>query len=142
MTTRLSVLSIVAAVFALGHGTAFAVELTGTVGEASGSAWQSAYMDLKPVRDFNKGDRILIRVEGAAEWVKVRLLPETGNPSQPTGVVGPKIKVPAGGELEITLDKNRPRIKQISVHAGEEAWGQELNPNGGDVRILGIDVNP
>ena len=104
MTTRFFMLSIAAAVFSFVHATAFGIELTGTLGEVSGSNWQSAYMDLKPVRDFNKGDRILVRVEGAAEWVKVRLLPETGNPAQPTGIVGPKIKVPAGGELEITLD--------------------------------------
>lgn len=118
------------------------VEIPGTPDQASGSNWQSAYMDLHPARDFKKGDRLVIRVEGSAEWVKVRLLPQNANPAQPTGIVGPKMKVPAGGRLVITLREDRLRVAQISVHAGKEAWGELLNPKGGDIRILGIDVNP
>lgn len=121
---------------------AFGGELAGTPGQSSGSNWQSAYLDLEPIHDFKKGDKIVIRVEGSAEWVKVRLLPKNGNPSQPTGIVGSKIKVPAGGRLVVTLSEDRPRVKQISVHAGKEAWGKVLNPKGGEIYILGIDVNP
>ena len=142
MTKRLLVLLTAAAALMFTQFAAFGGELAGKPDQASGSNWQSAYMDLDPVRDFKKGDRIVIRVEGSAEWVKVRLLPQSGNPSQPTGIVGSKMKVPAGGKLVTTLREDRPRITQISVHAGKEAWGEVLNPKGGEIRILGIDVNP
>lgn len=121
---------------------AFSVELFGHPGQASGYKWQSAYMDLDSAQDFHRGDRIVIRVEGSAEWVKVRLLPESGNPSQPTGLIGSKIKVPANGNLIIKLGEDRPRIIQISVHAGKEAWGDIINPKGGEIKILRIDLNP
>lgn len=142
MTKRFLILLLAAASLIFSQFLAIGVELAGRPDQASGSGWQSAYMDLDPVRDFKKGDRLVIRVEGSAEWVKVRLLPERGNPSQPTGIVGSKMKVPAGGKLMVTLREDRPRIKQISVHAGKEAWGVVLNPKGGDIKILGIDVNP
>ncbi len=142
MTKRFLILLMATASLTFGHFPTFGVELAGKPDHASGSNWQSAYMDLVPVRDFKKGDRIVIRVEGSAEWVKVRFLPESGNPSQPTGIVGSKMKVPAGRKLMVTLRKDRPRIKQISVHAGKEAWGEVLNPKDGDIKIIGIDVNP
>jgi hypothetical protein len=142
MTKRYLILMVAAASLFFSQFPAFGVDLAGKPDQASGSNWQSAYLDLDPIRDFKKGDRIVIRVEGSAEWVKVRLLPEMGNPSQPTGIVGSKMKVPAGGKLIVTLPEDRPRIRQISVHAGKEAWGSVLNPNGGDIKILGIDANP
>jgi hypothetical protein len=132
-----------AAVFALvAHSGSIAEEISGKTDQASGSGWQSAYMDLDPPRDFKKGDRLVIRAEGSAEFVKVRLLPQSGNTSQPTGIVGSKMKVPAGGRIELTLSEARPKVKQISVHAGKEAWGEVLNPNGGDIKIQRIDLNP
>jgi len=142
MTRRWLVVLIAAVALMLVQRTAFGVELAGTPDQSAGSNWQSAYMDLDPIRDFKKGDRIVIRVEGSAEWVKVRLLPKNGNPSQPTGIVGSKLKVPAGGKLVVDLAEDRPRVRQISVHAGKEAWGEVLNPNGGEIKVLGIDVNP
>jgi hypothetical protein len=142
MTRGWLVLLMAAVALMLIQHTAFGVELAGTPDQSAGSNWQSAYMDLDPIRDFKKGDRIIIRVEGSAEWVKVRLLPKNGNPSQPTGIVGSKIRVPVGGKLVVTLSEDRLRVGQISVHAGKEAWGEVLNPNGGEIKILGIDVNP
>ena len=121
---------------------AIAEEVSGKTDQASGPGWQSAYMELDPPRDFKKGDRLVVRVEGSAEFVKVRLLPQSGNASQPAGVVGSKMKVPAGGKIELTLNEVRPKVKQISVHAGKEAWGEVLNPNGGDIKIQRIDLNP
>lgn len=141
MSRRLSLLLIVAAAL-FTQSAALGAELAGKPDQASGPNWQSAYMDLDPVRDFKKGDRVVIRVEGSAEWVKVRLLPQNGNSSQPTGLVGTKMKVPAGGKLEIILREDRPRVKQISVHAGKEAWGEVINPKGGEIKILRIDINP
>lgn len=141
MSRRLSLLLLVA-VALFTQSTVLGTELAGKSGQASGPNWQSAYTDLDTVRDFKKGDRIVIRVEGSAEWVKVRLLPQNGNPDQPTGLIGDKIKVPAGGKLEIILREDRLRIKQISVHAGKEAWGEVINPKGGKIKILRIDINP
>jgi hypothetical protein len=119
-----------------------AVEIAGKPDQSAGSGWQSAYMDLDPPKDFKKGDRLVIRVEGSAEFVKLRLLPQTGNPSQPTGVLGAKMKVPPGGKIEVTLAEAHPQVKQISVHAGREAWGEVINPNGGEIKIQRIDLNP
>jgi len=121
---------------------AFAAEVPGKPDQASGPNWQSAYMDLQPAQSFKKGDRIVIRVEGSAEWVKVRLLPEGADPGQPTGMVGSRLKVPANRKLIITLREDRPRVSQISVHAGKEAWGEVINPKGGEVQIVGVDLNP
>jgi len=135
-----STLNLVAVLLA--HSVANAEEIAGRADQASGAGWQSAYMDLDPPRDFKKGDRLVIRVEGSAEYVKVRLLPQAGNPSQPTGVVGGKMKVPPGGKIELTLNEVRPKVKQVSVHAGREAWGELINPNGGEIRIQRIDLNP
>src|SRR5690242_8238001 len=92
-------------------------ELTGKLGQAAGEQWQSAYMDLGAPRDFKKGDRLVIRLESKAEYVKVRLLPEHGVAQEPTGMVGGKIKVPADGKLEVVLPEARPKVTQISVHA-------------------------
>lgn len=119
-----------------------AEDIAGKPDQAAGSGWQSAYMDLNPPKDFKKGDRLIIRVEGSAEYVKLRLLPENGNASQPTGVLGSKMKVPPGGKIELMLTEARPKVKQISVHAGREAWGEVINPNGGDIKIQRIDLNP
>lgn len=126
----------------LACSSANAEEIAGRSDQGSGAGWQAAYIDLDPPKDFKKGDRLVIRVEGSAEYVKVRLLPQAGNPSQSTGVVGGKVKVPPGGRIELTLNEARPKVKQISVHAGREAWGEVINPNGGDVRLQRIDVNP
>lgn len=143
MVNRISVLIATAVGMLLAHSMVLGTEVTGIVDQASGAKWQSAYMDLDPPRDFKKGDRLVIRVEGSAEWVKLRLLPQGGSPSQPTGVLGSKIKIPPGGKLEVTLPEDRPMVKQISVHAGKEAWGQVINPTGGgEVKILRIDLNP
>jgi hypothetical protein len=142
MANRISALMATAVAALLVHSTALGVEVTGTIDQASGPSWQSAYIDLDPPRDFKKGERLVIRVEGSAEWVKVRLLPQNGKAEQPTGVVGSKIKIPAGGKLELTLREDRPRVKQISVHAGKEAWGEVINPKGGEVKILSVDLNP
>lgn len=119
-----------------------AEEIAGRPDQAAGPNWQAAFMDLNPPKDFKKGDRLVIRVEGSAEYVKVRLLPENGNASQPTGVVGSKMKIPPGGKIALTLMEARPKVKQISVQAGREAWGEVINPNGGDIKIQRIDLNP
>lgn len=112
----------------------------GPPGQSSGENWQSAYVDIDPPRDFLKGERLKIQVQGTAEWVRVRLLPQSGAYDRPTGLIVGKMKVPPGGVLELVLKKERPKVKQVSVHAGKLAWGELLNPNGGTVEIVSVDV--
>jgi hypothetical protein len=118
----------------------YGTPLQGSIDQASGSGWQSAYMALKPAHDFKKGNRLQIKLQGTAEWVRVRLLPEGANADKPTGLLGGKMRVPTGGIVEVTLKKDYPKVKQISVHAGKEAWGELLNPKGGEVEIVSIEI--
>ena len=142
MSTRRWIAATATLTAVLAHSASNAEEIAGTPGQDAGALWQASYVVLDPPKDFKKGDRLVIRVQGPAEYVKVRLLPQNGVASQSTGVVGGKIKVPAGGKLELTLAEARPKVKQISVHAGKEAWGEVINPNGGEVQIQRIDLNP
>lgn len=47
--------------------------------------------------------------------------------------------MPATRTLDIMLDRDHPNVKQISVHAGTEAFGQPLGPNNGKIRIISIE---
>src|SRR5271157_126084 len=118
---------------------AYGAPLHGSIGKASGPNWQSAYMDLDPPRDFKRGERLQIKLQGTAEWVRVRLLPHDAKPEQPTGLIGEKMRVPPGGVLEVVLQKDYPRVKQVSVHAGKEAWGELIDAKGGEAIIVSID---
>src|SRR6476620_818321 len=106
-------------------------EITGKLGQVAGAQRQSAYMDLSAPRDFKKGDHLVIRVEGTAEYVKVRLLPQNGIAQEPTGIIDGKVTVPPDGKLDVVLPEARPKVTQISLHAGREAFGEVINPNGG-----------
>lgn len=112
----------------------------GPPGQSSGADWQSAYVNIDPPRDFHKGERLKIQVQGTAEWVRVRLLPEKAAYDSAAGLIANKMKVPPGGVLELVLKEDRPRVKQVSVHAGKLAWDELLNPNGGTVQIVSVDV--
>jgi len=139
MKNRFSAISLLVTAFLLAPALATSEQLSGSIDQASGPGWQSAYMDLDPPCDFKKGDRLVIKVEGSAEWVRVRLLPQNGSYSSPTGLVGEKTKVPAGGKLNILLKEDRPKVKQISVHAGKSAWNEPLNTGGGEVKLVSVD---
>lgn len=120
---------------------ALAEPLTGKIGSKSGSDWQSSWMDLRPVRRFTHGDRLKIAVNGTAEWVAVRLLPENVPPNSSAGLVTKRMRVPPGGVLNIVLQSDHSAVAQVSVHGGREAWGEALNANGGEVHISRIDLN-
>lgn len=135
-------IAVLAIIAVLLHSSASAEPLQGSIGQSSGTNWQSTYMDLNAPRDFKQGERLKIKLQGAAEWVLVRLLPHDGSPDQPTGTVGEKMRVPAGGELEVTLQADHPKVKQVSVHAGKEAWGTSIDSKNGHTRIVSINVSP
>jgi len=121
---------------------ASAEPLVGTTGDAAGDRWQSSWLDLKTATSFKKGERLLIKLEGNAENVLVRLLPITSTPSSSDGIDGTTRKVPPGGILDVKLERNHPNVKQISVHAGKEAWGRPLGGNNGHVRVISIEHKP
>jgi len=118
--------------------TVSAEPLAGTTGDAAGDRWQSSWLDLKAM-SFKKGERLLIKVEGNAENVLVRLLPSASTPSSSDGIEGTTRKVPAGGLLDVKLERDHPNVKQISVHAGREAWGRPLGGNNGTVKVVSIE---
>jgi hypothetical protein len=139
--TRSAVVVAVAAMIAVLIGsTVQATPIIGKIGRSSGERWQSSYMDLSPHRDFVKGRRLKIRVAGTAKLVCVRLLPAGSSPDQAADLVATKIRVPAGGVLEVLLGEDHPKIRQISVHAGKEAWGMQLGEDNGEVDIQSIDL--
>src|SRR5690242_5112872 len=113
----------------------------GSPNQASGDGWQSAYVNLDPPRDFLSGEKLRIRVHGSAEWVRVRLLPTDGKPDSPVGLIGTKMKIPSNEVLEVNVETDHLKVRQISVHAGKLAWGESLNPTGGDVEIVSIEVS-
>ena len=120
--------------------------LVGTIGEAAGDRWQVSWFDLKTPMSFKKSERLLIKVEGDAENVLVRLLPSNSSPSSSDGIEGTTRKIPtgkgsAGKGLDVKLERDHPNVKQISVHAGKEAWGIPLGGNNGTVRIVSIDYS-
>lgn len=96
MTKRLFSIVAFTAIAVLVCASAYADRLEGSIDQASGANWQSSYMDLKPPRDFKQGDRLKIKLQGTAEWVLVRLLPDGAKPDRPTGLIGEKMRVPPG----------------------------------------------
>ena len=118
---------------------AHADPLVGKIGTASGDRWQSSWLDLKPTVSFVKGDELRITVEGNAENLIVRLLPRASHADSSDGIEGNVRNVPADGIIEVTLERNHPNVKQISIHAGKEAWGTPLGGNNGTARVVAVD---
>ncbi len=117
----------------------YAQPLLGSTGSAAGDRWQSSWLDIKPSITFKKGETLRIKVEGEAENVLVRLLPENSDPTSPDGIEGDVRKVPANRTLVVTLTRDHPNVKQISVHAGREAFERSLGGNNGRTRVVSID---
>lgn len=118
---------------------AYSQILPGHTGSAAGDNWQSSWLDIKPPISFKKGEIVKIKVEGSAENVLVRFLPEGSEPTMPDGIEGDVSKVPANRVLLITLTQDHPNIKQISVHAGREAFGRPLGANNGRIFIISVE---
>jgi hypothetical protein len=117
----------------------FAQTLKGQTGSGSGAGWQASWLDLSPDQSFKKGETLRLRVEGNAENFLFRLLPVTSQPSSSDGIEGSVRKMPKGGSLDIQLERDHPNVKQVSVHAGPEAWGRPLGPNNGNVTLVSVE---
>ncbi|HXO30428.1 MAG TPA: hypothetical protein VOA80_23985 [Thermoanaerobaculia bacterium] len=113
--------------------------LTGKTGSARGDEWQSSWLNLRPPMTFKKGERLLIKVQGSAEKVLVRLLPKDSPEDSADGVEGGSRPVPASHVLVVTLENDHPDVKQISVHASKEAWGTSLGANNGNIQVISIE---
>jgi hypothetical protein len=116
-----------------------AAPLEGQRGEAAGTVWQSSWLDLNKVTAFKRGERLKLRLQGAAENVVVRLLDADSDPSESTGIEGGVHKVPGNGVLELKLQRDHPKVTQISVHADKEAWGRPLGERNGRITLLGVE---
>ncbi len=118
---------------------AFAQTLVGRTGSAAGDDWQSSWLDIKPSITFKNSETLRLKVEGDAENVVVRLLPEQSDPTSPDGIEGGVRKVPADRVLVITLTRDHLNVKQISVHAGRLAFDQSLGPKNGKARLTSVE---
>lgn len=125
------------------YGASFAQTLNGQLGSGSGPGWQASWLDLEPQQSFKKGETLRLRVDGSAENFFFRLLPATSPPSSSDGIEGPARKAPKKGvALDIKLERDHSNVKQISVHAGPEAWGRPLGPNNGNITLVSVERLP
>jgi hypothetical protein len=118
---------------------ATAQTLSGQTGSGSGTGWQASWLDLKPPLSFKNGETLRIKLEGTAENFMLRLLPATSQPSSSDGLEGQVRKVPVSGTVDVKLERDHPTVKQISVHAGPEAWEKPLGPNNGNVKLISVE---
>lgn len=112
--------------------------IEGAIGSASGPGWQASWIDLRQVTTFKKGDKIGIAVQGTAKNVLVRLLPVGADANSPVGIEGKTRKVPSDRLVMVVLERDHPNVKQISVHAGANAWSTPLGADNGRAEISGI----
>jgi len=138
MTTLIRIAALVVATV-LFNSSAFAQPLIGSTGTAAGDRWQTSWLDIKPSISFKKGDTLILKLEGDAENVLVRLLPVGSQPESSDGIEGDVRKIPANRSLIVILQRDHPNVRQISVHAGKEAWGRPLGGNNGSIRVISID---
>ncbi len=113
--------------------------LRGQTGSGSGAGWQASWLDLTRVLSFKKGETLRIKLEGNAENFIFRLLPSDSQPSSSDGIEGSVRKVPKSATVDIKLERNHPSVKQISLHAGTEAWRKPLGPNNGSVMLISVE---
>ena len=130
----------IASTLAFAVAAVHAQTIAGKIGSASGSSWQSSWLDLTTPTSFRKGDKLVVTVEGTAENVLVRLLPakDKERPDSPIGIEGRARKVPADKKLEVTLERDHPDVGQVSVHGGASAWSTPLGAKNGSVTIVSI----
>lgn len=120
------VTAVLALSFILAHPV-FSEPLTGRIG--SSSLWGSGWIDLETRTDFKRGDKVRLKIGGAAKSIVVRFLSEGNSPDDPVGIDGGVVKVPENRVVEITLNEDHTDVIQISVHGGPNPWN--LYPLGG-----------
>ena len=106
---------------------AHAEVLQGTIGFSP--PHKSGWIDLSPMIDFRRGDRLRLKIGGSATKIVVRLLSRDMDPNTPSGIEGDAVDVPENRIVEMVLQQDRKNIVQVSVHGGANPWG--LFPLGG-----------
>ena len=87
--------------------------------------WGSGWIDLSSPRNFNKCDKLHLKVGGTARKIRVRLLPKEVSPDLAKEVLPDVYDVPFPSRLvEVVLPEDYPSIVQISVHGGPNPWGR------------------
>lgn len=113
-------------------------ELVGTIGEGQGPGWGSGWIDLTPVQDFRKGDRLRIKVGRDAKKVFVQLLRNGTPPGSPIGIIGSAVKVPASREIDVRIPGSRHDIWQIAVHGGPRPFKMPIHPDNPPATLVSV----
>ncbi len=112
--------------------------LTGESG--SSSQWGSGWHDLPAPRDFEKGERLRLRVGGSAEKILVRLLAKGTSADSSRGLLGGVITVPDDRIVEVPIDIDRKSVIQISVHGGPNPWNKSLGQRNGPATLEAVEL--
>lgn len=114
-------------------------ELRGEIGVSK--KWGSGWLDLAEPSAFSKGDRIWLEIAGAANAIKVRLLPVGADPSTTTGMIPGTYFVPDDQVIRLQMPVDRLDTVQISVHGGPSPWGKfPLGEENGPAVLAGAYV--
>lgn len=120
-------------------------EIEGTLG--SSDDWGSGWIDLRDNRNFEKGQKIVLKVGGTAENIVVRFLPVGTNPGSPRMILksgsppSPIIEINDSRLVEITINKDYTSIQQISVHGGPKVFGiYDLGEDNGSATLVSVSM--
>jgi hypothetical protein len=114
--------------------------VTELVGRLGASPFGSGYLDLRSPTSLKQGDELVLLVGGKAKRVVVRLLPQGALPDTPVGIIGNPMDVPASRIVRLTLSSTRDAVVQVSVHGGENPWGQiPLGTGNGPATLLRVE---
>jgi hypothetical protein len=111
---------------------------SGSIG--SSAQWSSGWIELDAPTDFRRGEPLRLTVGGSARKVVVRLLGRFDDPNSPNGVDGGVLDVPPNGTILLTVQRDHPATRQISVHGGVNPWGlYRLGGGNGPATLLSVE---
>ncbi len=114
--------------------------ISGAIG--SSAQWSAGWIEIDAPTDFRRGETLRLTVGGSRSTRKVvvRLLGRFDDPNSPNGVDGGVLDVPASGTILLTLQRDHPATRQISVHGGVSPWGlYRLGGGNGPATLLSVD---
>jgi hypothetical protein len=103
----------------------------------------SGWCDFDTPVAFKKGERLRLAVGGTARKIILRLLPKGADPNTTTGVIPTPFTIPSDRFLVVTVPYDVSATVQISVHGGQNPWGQySLGAGNGPATISGVERLP